>query len=51
VILGATVDIPPQVLVALVAGVIGIRFRTFVTIDIIGGIARFTIELAADFAT
>jgi membrane protein YqaA with SNARE-associated domain len=40
--LGATVGIPPQVLVALLAGVIGIRFRTFVAIDVAGRIARFT---------
>lgn len=40
--LGATVGIPPQVLVALFAGVIGIRFRTFVAIDVAGRIARFT---------
>lgn len=39
--LGATVGIPPQVLVALLAGVIGIRFRTFVAIDVAGRIARF----------
>lgn len=40
--LGATIGIPPQALVALLAGVIGIRFRTFVTIDVAGRIARFT---------
>ena len=40
--LGATVGIPPQMLVALVAGVIGIRFRTFTLIDFSGRIARFT---------
>ena len=40
--LGATVGIPPQALVALLAGVIGIRFRTFVAIDIPGRIVRFT---------
>ncbi len=40
--LGATVGFPPQVLVALLAGVIGIRFRTFVAIDVTGRIARFT---------
>lgn len=39
--LGATIGIPPQVLVALLAGVIGIRFRTFVAIDVLGRIARF----------
>jgi membrane protein YqaA with SNARE-associated domain len=42
VALGATVGIPPQALVALLAGVIGIRFRTFVAIDVAGRIARFT---------
>ena len=46
--LGATIGIPPQVLVALLAGVIGIRFRTFVAIDVAGRIARFvTIVLLA----
>lgn len=50
-VLGATVGIPPQVLVALVAGVIGIRFRTFALIDVCGRIARFTtIVLVAHLA-
>jgi len=40
--LGATIGIPPQVLIALLAGVIGIRFRTFVAIDVAGRIARFS---------
>lgn len=40
--LGATVGVPPQVLVALLAGVIGVRFRTFVLIDVVGRILRFT---------
>jgi membrane protein YqaA with SNARE-associated domain len=40
--LGATIGIPPQVLIAVLAGVIGIRFRTFVAIDVAGRIARFT---------
>lgn len=40
--LGATVGVPPQVLVAILAGVIGIRFRTFVLIDVAGRIVRFT---------
>ncbi len=40
--LGATVGIPPQVLIALLAGVIGLRFRTFVAIDVTGRILRFT---------
>jgi membrane protein YqaA with SNARE-associated domain len=49
--LGATVGIPPQVVVALFAGVIGIRFRTFVSIDVAGRIARFaTIVLVAHLA-
>ncbi|MFT3694033.1 MAG: VTT domain-containing protein [Kofleriaceae bacterium] len=48
--LGATVGIPPQILVALFAGVIGIRMRTFVTIDVLGRIARFlTIVLVAHY--
>ncbi len=47
--LGATVGIPPQVIIALLAGVIGIRLRTFVSIDIAGRIARFvTIVLVAN---
>jgi len=46
--LGATVGIPPQVLIALLAGAIGIRFRTFVAIDVPGRILRFaTIVLVA----
>ncbi len=46
--LGATVGIPPQLVVALFAGVIGIRLRTFVAIDFPGRVARFvTIALAA----
>ena len=40
--LGAVVGIPPQALVAMFAGVIGIRFRTFVAIDLTGRIVRFT---------
>jgi membrane protein YqaA with SNARE-associated domain len=49
--LGATVGIPPQVLVALLAGVVGIRMRTFVAIDVVGRIARFvTIVLVAHLA-
>jgi membrane protein YqaA with SNARE-associated domain len=49
--LGATVGIPPQLLVALLAGVIGIRFRTFVSIDFPGRIARFvTIVMVAHLA-
>jgi membrane protein YqaA with SNARE-associated domain len=40
--LGATIGIPPQALISLLAGVIGIRFRTFVAIDVAGRIARFT---------
>jgi membrane protein YqaA with SNARE-associated domain len=39
--LGATIGFPPQALVALLAGVIEIRFRTFVAIDVAGRIARF----------
>jgi len=50
-VLGATIGIPPQALVALCAGVIGIRFRTFAAIDISGRIVRFTtIVLIAHFA-
>lgn len=47
--LGATVGVPPQVLIAMLAGVIGIRLRTFVAIDVPGRIARFvTIVLVAN---
>jgi membrane protein YqaA with SNARE-associated domain len=50
-VLGATVGFPPQALIAVMAGVIGIRFRTFATIDISGRIARFvTIVLVAHLA-
>jgi membrane protein YqaA with SNARE-associated domain len=38
---GATIGIPPQALIALCAGVIGIGFRTFMAIDVPGRIARF----------
>jgi len=41
--LGSTIGIPPQALIALLAGTIGIRFRTFVAIDVPGRIARFTV--------
>ena len=44
--LGATTGIPPQALVALFAGVIGFRFRTFVAIDVAGRIVRFTTIVA-----
>jgi len=46
--LGATIGVPPQVVIAFLAGVIGIRFRTFVAIDVAGRIVRFaTIVLVA----
>ena len=49
--LGATVGIPPQMVIALLAGVIGIRLRTFVSIDFPGRIARFlTIVMVAHLA-
>lgn len=49
--LGATVGIPPQVLIAMFAGVVGIRFRTFASIDVAGRIARFvTIVMVAHLA-
>jgi len=44
--LGATVGVPPQVLIALLAGMLGIRFRIFVAIDVAGRIARFTAIVA-----
>jgi membrane protein YqaA with SNARE-associated domain len=50
-ICGATIGVPPQVLVAVVAGMIGIRFRTFVVIDVIGRSVRFAaIALVAHLA-
>lgn len=50
IVLGATIGIPPQLLVAVLAGVIGIRMRTFVAIDVAGRIARFvTIVLVAHY--
>lgn len=50
-VLGATVGVPPQALIAIVAGLIGIRFRVFTSIDILGRIARFvTIVLVAHVA-
>lgn len=48
---GATVGVPPQVLVATVAGTIGIPFRVFGTIDVCGRFVRFAvIALVAHFA-
>lgn len=44
--LGATVGVPPQALIALLAGAIGIKFRTFVMIDIPGRIVRFVAIVA-----
>ncbi len=40
---GATIGVPPQVLVATVAGTIGIRFRVFGTIDVLGRFVRFAL--------
>ncbi|HEY4239202.1 MAG TPA: hypothetical protein VGM88_05275 [Kofleriaceae bacterium] len=41
IVLGATVGFPPQLLIALLAGLVGIRPRTFILIDVPGRIARF----------
>jgi membrane protein YqaA with SNARE-associated domain len=41
--LGATVGVPPQILVAILAGVVGVRFRTFMPISFVGRVARFTV--------
>jgi membrane protein YqaA with SNARE-associated domain len=38
---GGILGVPPQVLIAVLAGVIEIRFRTFLLIDIVGRIVRF----------
>jgi len=38
----ATVGLPPMMLVAVVGGALGIRFRTFVLIGLTGRVARFT---------
>ena len=49
--LGATIGIPPEALVAIVAGIIGIRFRTFATIDVCGRFLRFAlVVLVAHYA-
>jgi membrane protein YqaA with SNARE-associated domain len=49
--IGATTGIPPQALVAILSGVIGVRLRTFVAIDVAGRIARFiTIVVVAHAA-
>lgn len=49
--LGATIGLPPQLVVAMFAGVVGIRFSTFVAIDVPGRIARFvTIVMVAYLA-
>jgi membrane protein YqaA with SNARE-associated domain len=40
---GTTIGVPPQVLVATVAGTIGIPFRTFATIDVLGRFVRFAV--------
>jgi membrane protein DedA with SNARE-associated domain len=48
--LGATIGVPPQVVIAFLAGVIGIRFRTFVAIDVAGRIARFTTIVLVAYA-
>jgi membrane protein YqaA with SNARE-associated domain len=46
--IGATIGFPPQLLVAALAGMIDVRFRTFVAVDVTGRIARFvTIVLVA----
>ena len=39
----ATIGIPPMLLVALVAGALEVRFRTFVAMDFTGRILRFTL--------
>ena len=39
--LGAVLGFPPQILIAILAGAIGIRFRVFLVIDILGRIVRF----------
>ena len=44
--LGSTIGVPPQALIALLAGAIGIKFRTFVLIDIPGRIVRFVTIVA-----
>ena len=44
--LGATAGVPPQALIAVLAGVVGIRFRTFMAISLPGRIARFATIVA-----
>jgi membrane protein DedA with SNARE-associated domain len=49
---GATLGFPPQALVAIAAGIVGIPYRVFVAIDVSGRIVRFaTIVLVARFVT
>jgi membrane protein YqaA with SNARE-associated domain len=42
IILGATVGVPPQILVAILSGVVGVRFRTFLPLSVAGRVVRFT---------
>ena len=41
--LGATIGIPPQAIIAMMAGIIGVRFRLFCAIDVTGRILRFVV--------
>lgn len=43
IVSAATIGLPPMVLVALVAGALEVRFRTFVALGFTGRIARFTL--------
>jgi membrane protein YqaA with SNARE-associated domain len=45
-VLGSTIGFPPQILIAILAGAIDIRFRVFIGIDIPGRITRFTVIVA-----
>jgi membrane protein YqaA with SNARE-associated domain len=46
----ATLGIPPMMLVSIVAGALGFRFRSFVIVGLIGRIIRFTaIAIAAHY--
>jgi len=47
---GAVLGFPPQFLIALLAGMVGIRFRTFMAIDIVGRIVRFVTIVTIAYA-
>lgn len=51
-IAGATLGFPPQALVAIAAGIVGISYRLFLAIDLCGRVVRFGgIALVAHFVS